>query len=327
MAIRPNEVSNERRSAFISVPKIEENTLSESSYLFLNGLRVHYLHWNLDGAGTPVVLLHGLASNARIWERTAPFLVEWGYTMLAPDLRGHGLSDKPDGDYGFDTFAADLSAFLGAFDLGRPVLVGHSWGAMLALDLAARNPVGPRAPLGVALVDGGLNQLDASGQTWEQVRERLTPPRLAGTPLDEFLARLKVVNPRWQPSEADIQIILANFEIGEDDTISPRLSFEHHMQIVRAMWEFQTYQRLQQVRCPVLAVPAVPAEPRTPAEAEFLAYKEHGALRAQQVLPGLKLHWMEDTIHDIPLQRPEALAGLISDFIGTFDVHPAPRRR
>jgi len=292
----------------------------ESSYLYLNGLRVHYLHWNLENAGPLVVLLHGLASNARIWERVAPFLVEQGYTLLAPDLRGHGLSDKPDGDYGFESFAVDLSAFLGAFDLGRPVLVGHSWGAMLALDLAARFPVGPRAPLGLVLVDGGLNQLDASGRTWEEMCERLTPPRLAGTSLDEFLARLNAFNPRWQPDETDIQIILDNFEITEDEKIAPRLSFDHHMQIVSAMWEFRTFQRLQQVRCPVLAVPARPAEPFTEMEAEYLAYKERGAQRAQQVLPALKLHWMEDSIHDIPLQRPGALAALIAEFAAALHV-------
>jgi pimeloyl-ACP methyl ester carboxylesterase len=253
--------------------------------------------------------------------------VERGYTLLAPDLRGHGLSDKPDGDYGFDTFSADLGTFLGAFDLGRPVLVGHSWGATLALDMAARHPVGPRAPRGLVLVDGGVIQLDASGQDWEQTRARLTPPRLAGTSLDDFLRRMNASNPHWQPDETDIQIILANFEITEDEKIAPRLSFEHHMQIVRAMWEFQTFQRMQQVRCPVLAAPARPAEPSTEAEAEFLAFKERGLQRARQVLPGLKLHWMADSIHDIPLQRPAALAAVIAEFTDYLDVHPAPRRR
>src|SRR3990172_1189951 len=98
-----------------------------SSYFLLNGLRVHYLHWNLGDAGRPVVLLHGLASNARIWELVAPELVLAGLVPLAPDLRGHGLTDKPDGDYGFETYRRDLLAFLDAAQVERPVLVGHSW--------------------------------------------------------------------------------------------------------------------------------------------------------------------------------------------------------
>ncbi len=47
-----------------------------SSYLLLGDLRAHYLGWNLAGKGRPAVLLHGLASNARIWELAAPFLAE-----------------------------------------------------------------------------------------------------------------------------------------------------------------------------------------------------------------------------------------------------------
>src|SRR5512133_1636959 len=126
-----------------------------SSYLFLNDLRVHYLHWNLEDGGQPAVLLHGLASNARIWERTVPFLTQNGLVPLAPDGRGHGLTDKPDGDYGFDTFQGDLAAFINATHMERPLLIGHSWGAALALYYAARVAVGPRAPLGLVLVDGG----------------------------------------------------------------------------------------------------------------------------------------------------------------------------
>jgi pimeloyl-ACP methyl ester carboxylesterase len=286
-----------------------------SSYLLLGDLRAHYLGWNLEGDGRPAVLLHGLASNARIWELTAPYMADAGLRLLAPDLRGHGLTDKPDGDHTFDVYARDLAAFLSLLELERPLLVGHSWGAMLALDYAARFPVGPRSPAGLVLVDGGLNQLDDfPGATWEGVRERLAPPRLAGIPLDDFLQRLRSPNPRWQLDERAEQIILANFEIAEDETIYPRLAFERHMQIVRAMWEFPTYSRFAQVCCPVLALPARSAPPLSPPEQEFLERKQSGAEKVLDANPGVRLHWMEDAIHDLPLQQPQALADLILDF-------------
>jgi pimeloyl-ACP methyl ester carboxylesterase len=205
----------------------------QSSYLFINDLRLHYLHWNLADGSPLLVLLHGLASNARIWERVAPHLVNRGLALIAPDARGHGLTDKPDGDYTTETFTRDLAAFLGTFEIERTILVGHSWGAMLALEYASRFSYGPRAPGGVVLVDGGTIQLDAAGLAWEQMRNRLTPPRLAGTPLQAFLAQLNGHNPRWQPDNRAIQIISANFDVSEQETITPRLSFEHHMQIVR----------------------------------------------------------------------------------------------
>ena len=109
-------------------------------------------------------------------------------------------------------------------------------------------------------------------------------------------------SPRWQPDDQAIQIILANFEVAADETISPRLSFEKHMQIVRAMWEFNTYDYYRQVRCPVLLLPARPAEPHLPAEAEYLAYKESGVEQALQLIPKVQVHWMLDTVHDIPLR-------------------------
>jgi pimeloyl-ACP methyl ester carboxylesterase len=260
------------------------------------------------------VLLHGLASNARIWERVAPHLVNRGLALIAPDARGHGLTDKPDGDYTTETFTRDLAAFLGTFEIQRPVLVGHSWGAMLALEYATRFSYGPRAPGGIVLVDGGAIQMDAAGLTWEQMRDRLTPPRLAGAPLQAFLAQLNGHNPRWQPDSQAIQIILANFDVSEQETITPRLSFEHHMQIVRAMWDFKTYDHYPRLRCPVLIVPARPAEPLFSQEQEFLALKQRGVARAQESNRDVRVHWMEDTVHDIPLQRPAELAALLAEF-------------
>lgn len=291
-----------------------------SSYLLVNGLRVHYLHWNLGLGGQPVVLLHGLASNARIWELVAPYLQDHGMQVLATDLRGHGLTDKPDGDYGFETFHRDLAGFINALELERPLLVGHSWGASLALDYAARVQVGARAPAGIVLVDGGMIQLDKeTGATWESIRQRLTPPQLAGMPLEAFLERLGEGSLRLQPDEnqeqdAWLPIILANFDIHEDETISPRLSFDHHMQIVRAMWEFKTYERYQRLRCPALVVPARMTGPLSEREAGFITSKERGAAYLLAHHEKVDVHWMEDSIHDIPLQRPEELAKAIFTF-------------
>ena len=162
-----------------------------------------------------------------------------------------------------------------------------------------------------------MTQLDAApGVTWEEMRDRLTPPRLAGMPLEDFLALLSGPNSRWQLDDEAVQIILGNFEISADETIAPRLSFAHHMQIVRAMWEFPTYARFRQVRCPLLLLPAIPPEPWTTMDAEYLAAKQAGVAQAEQNVSQLSVHWMADTIHDIPLQRPGELAELIIEFAG-----------
>jgi pimeloyl-ACP methyl ester carboxylesterase len=292
--------------------------MTTASFLQIHDLRLHYLHWGLPG-GRPVMLLHGLASNARIWELVAPLLAEHGLRLLAWEARGHGLSDKPDGDYGFDAIVNDLRAFIEACKLEHPLLVGHSWGGHLALEYAARFPVGMHAPNGLVLVDGGFTQMsDAPGVTWEQMRERLTPPRLAGMALEDFTARLRQFTAAWGPSEQALEILLANFAVYGEGRITPHLSLEHHMQIVRAMWGFPTYQRFEQVRCPVLAVPARPAGDPTPQEMEFVRSKERGLEQARQAIHNLQVRWLADTIHDIPLQRPDELANLILEFVKTL---------
>jgi pimeloyl-ACP methyl ester carboxylesterase len=289
--------------------------MGNSSYLLVNDLRVHYLHWNQADGSPLLVCLHGLASNARIWQLVAPHLVERGFSLIAPDARGHGLTDKPDDDYSFEAVLRDLAGLIKTCEITRPILVGHSWGAAIALDYAARFPGGPLAPAAIILVDGGFNQMDQQGLAWEQMRDLLTPPRLAGMPLEAFLSRLNSFNSRWQPDSEAAQIILANMEVTENETIYPRLTFERHMQIVRAMWEFQTYERFAAVRCPVLMIPARPAEPLSPQEREHLASKERGIALAQERIRNLRVHWMTDSIHDVPLQRPAELAEVIAEFV------------
>ncbi len=293
--------------------------MTTSAYLFANNLRFHYLRWNQDAPGQPVVFLHGLASNARIWELVAERLAGSDYPLYALDARGHGLTDKPDEGYDFETFTNDLGAFLDACAIERPVLAGHSWGAQVALSYAARFRSGQRAPRGTILVDGGATQLDDQGATWEEVRQRLAPPRLAGLPLEEFMGRLKAWTASWQPSEQALSIIQANMEITPEDTIYPRLTFERHMQILRAIWDFKTYDYFPCLRCPALIIAASPATSPSPQEQAYLAAKERGIARARATIADLQVEWMPDTIHDIPLQRPERLAGMITDFVGWIE--------
>ena len=285
-----------------------------SSYLYLNGLRFHYFRENPSGSRQPLVLHHGLASNARIWEMVAPRLVERGHPVYALDARGHGLSDKPEDGYDIETITDDLAAFIQTCQLERPVLVGHSWGGGIVLNYAARFSIGPHLPAGIVLVDGGISQLDDAGVTWEEMEQRLTPPRLARIPLSEFQPRLEAWFAEWGGSEQAVSITMNNFEISEDERIYPRLAFERHMRIVRSIWDFKTYDYFRRVRCPTLMIPARPKEPLSQPDLAYLQAKERGVARAQNAIRRLRVEWMPDTIHDIPLQRPGELADLIADF-------------
>ncbi len=90
-----------------------------------NGAPVE-LHYLDQGAGQPVVLIHGWPLSGRSWEAQAPALVGAGYRVVTYDRRGYGDSSQPWSDY--DTFAADLHALLEHLDLNDAVLVGFSMG-------------------------------------------------------------------------------------------------------------------------------------------------------------------------------------------------------
>ena len=102
-----------------------------------NGVRIHYQQ---IGSGPDLVMVHGITGNLAVWHlRIVPMLSEH-FRVLTYDLRGHGYSDVPANGYSPDSMAEDLLELLDALRIERPVIVGHSYGADIALYLAARNP-------------------------------------------------------------------------------------------------------------------------------------------------------------------------------------------
>jgi pimeloyl-ACP methyl ester carboxylesterase len=270
-------------------------------FVEVNRTRLHVRDWGGPDAGAALVLVHGLASNARIWGLTAPLLSQERRT-LALDQRGHGLSDKPVEGYGYDVVSADLAGTIQALGLARPIVVGHSWGASVAVQLAADHPELVSA---IALLDGAT--VDFQGRmTLDEALERLAPPRLAGTPLAEFLPR---VRSRWETlgwSEEVEAAIMGNFQV-DGEHIAPHLTFENHLQIVRAMWAQRLTELYPRVMCPVLIVPA-DSPPPTADATEWQNAKRRGVEAAAATMPHATVVWAYDTVHDIPLHRPAWLA-------------------
>lgn len=91
------------------------------------------------GAGPPLLFVHGLAGYGAYWRRLIRRLPH-DRPLLAPDLRGHGHSDKPASGYDLRSVSADLVALLDACAVDRAVLIGHSWGGKVALAAAALHP-------------------------------------------------------------------------------------------------------------------------------------------------------------------------------------------
>ena len=272
----------------------------------MGGLRLHYRDWG--GSGQPILLLHGLASTCHIWDLAAPLLSE-SFAVVAMDLRGHGESDKPDDGYDFETVCGDVQGFLQALGLESPIIVGHSWGASVALEYAAANP---RAARGIALVDGGTMELSGTpGVTLEQVKEVLAPPDFTGTTVEEFvrMMRSRPISPEM--AERFTAMALTCFEVNEDRTVRARFSRRNHMQVLDAFWVHRPSELYPAVSCPALLLPARQAGAPTPTSAILWPDKEAAVSLAERRLPVSETVWLEDSIHDVPIQRPELVAGVI----------------
>ncbi|MEU1076152.1 MULTISPECIES: alpha/beta hydrolase [unclassified Streptomyces] len=86
------------------------------------------LYFEDQGAGQPVVLIHGFPLDGRSWERQSAALLSAGYRVITYDRRGFGQSSQPTTGYDYDTFAADLNTVMETLDLHDAVLVGFSMG-------------------------------------------------------------------------------------------------------------------------------------------------------------------------------------------------------
>ena len=282
------------------------------SHISVNGNSFHFRNWSVPRQaqeGQAVVLVHGLASNCRIWDLVAPILSQQ-FRVVAIDQRGHGESFKPETGYDFATVVSDLHGFMNALEIDNPVIVGHSWGGDVALEYAVAHPGLVR---GLCFVDGGTIEISARPDwTLEDARGEMAPPVWNGVTLEAFRERLRT---RWLKSDRPEveQIVLANFDVNDDGTISSRLSRSNHLRIIDALWDHKPSELYPSVNCPVLLMPARQKGEASPQARRWR--REEAIARAESRLANAKTVWMEDSIHDVPLQRPELVASTIADHI------------
>ena len=283
-------------------------TMPTDHFIQLRELNFHYRDW--QGSGRPLVLLHGLASNARFWDLAAPYLTHQ-FHALALDQRGHGASAKPDEGYDFPSVARDMERFVRSLGLERPIIVGHSWGGNVAVQIAADYP---GLASGVVCIDGGtIEPSSVAGATLEETLKRLTPPDFVALNLtwDQLLERAANWGTAAVWGDKQVDFLRANFLITEDGKIRPQLTRERHMRIIRAIWEQKVSNLYSLVSCPVLLMPARSNSEQTSRATAPSNTKEACIARATQLLNRHRLVWMENAIHDVPVQQPAQVADAI----------------
>ncbi|HET9655874.1 MAG TPA: alpha/beta hydrolase [Kineosporiaceae bacterium] len=267
-----------------------------------------------DGPGRAFLLVHGLASNARLWDGVAAELLRAGHRVVAVDQRGHGLSEEPAGGYDTDTCADDLAALIDALGLagtqGAAVVAGQSWGGNVVLSLAARHPGRVAA---VCCVDGGWIRLSEAFTSFEQCWAVLAPPRLDGLRYEEVEARIRTALDDWPPE--GVEATLANLVRLPDGGVRARLRREHHRDIVASLYAGDPAEWYPRIQVPVLLCPATgpqgppPDGPAATAPAADRAHATREAVAAaHRLLPRGEVSWYPGAHHDLHAQQPRRLA-------------------
>lgn len=270
-----------------------------------DGVSLHVRRW--EGAGRrPVLLVHGLASNARLWDGVAQHLQAAGHPVAAIDQRGHGQSSKPDSGYDMATVVEDLRRLVDhltvAAGWARPVVVGQSWGGNVVVELAASHP---GVAAGVVGVDGGTIELAERFPSWDDCATVLRPPAMVGTPVADIERMLRSSHPDWPDS--GIQGVLACFEVRADGTIAPWLTLERHLLVLRGLWEHRPSQRYGEMQDPVLLL----AADSGPGEWHDAKVRAHDAAAA--ALRDGRVEWLPGD-HDLHAQHPQRVAEIIARF-------------
>ena len=152
-----------------------------------DGVNLRYL--DVGSGDPPLVFIHGWCCDHSFW---APQVQAFSanHRVVSVDLRGHGKSDKPDQDYAIDGFANDVMWLCRELDIERPVIIGHSMGGVIALNIARRQPAMARA---LVFVDAGITPLpEHLRPVLAQTIEGLRSPdyrRVASSIVKDFMFR------------------------------------------------------------------------------------------------------------------------------------------
>jgi pimeloyl-ACP methyl ester carboxylesterase len=252
----------------------------------------------------PVILLHGLSQQRHFWDPVVSRLRAPSIACLDQRAHGDSLLDL-ESDVTIARCADDVSELASMMGWDEIIVVGHSWGASVALRAAAADP---DRILSVALLDGGLWGPGMLGDR-ASVRERLRPPAL-GIPAEDLWALVQSEAP-YLDSEARAALA-PTFVTDGAGLVRTRIGVERHMRVLDGLLDYDPLPDLAAVRCPVWAVVCeqqAPAEPQSLDEA--WAQARATAITTAAALPRVRLQRWMGAVHDVPLQWPSLVAGLI----------------
>jgi pimeloyl-ACP methyl ester carboxylesterase len=272
-------------------------------------LHGHDVGFRMAGDGPAMVLVHGLTGSSTTWRRVMPELSEH-YTLVAPDLLGHGESAKPRGDYSLGAHADGIRDLMVAVGIERATFVGHSLGGGVSMQLAYQFP--ERCERLVLVASGGLG------------REVMLFLRLVSVPGSEYLLDL-VLNSPLHDAARRLGGLLRRVGLGLDTRSA---------EVWRSYSTLATHRGRQAFIHTVRSVIDIGGQRVSATDRLYLA--EHiptmivwgdrdgvipvsHAYAAHQLIPGSRLEIVEGAGHFLPFEDPERFLPILEDFMATTE--------
>lgn len=252
-----------------------------------------------EAKNPPVVLIPGWGCSVYSFRFTMPALAQAGYRVIAVDLKGHGLSDKPvaASEYTIDSMVEHLAEILDALEIERPRLVGHSMGGSLLYHFAARYPA-RTGPLGL------LSPVGLSGVPPMRIYHALTPRfllpllRLFTPRLPVKMALARVYGERGTYTDEDVDQYWAPIRIPGSSVALRELLHSYD-------WHASQRRRLEPVSIPAIGIWG---------SRDHLMPKDGMALY-ERLIPGIELHEVVGAGHIVPEEVPDEVnAALVAFF-------------
>ena len=244
---------------------------------------------DLNGPTTPILLIHGLGSSSRDWEYQWSVLGK-DHPLIAPDLRGHGKTDKPDMPYSVPMFANDIASILKSL-MQQPVhVVGLSLGGMIALQLTLDHPELVKS---MTVINSGPAITFPSVKMWFAFHSRKWSVKWFGMKmLSEHIALAQFP----KPSQAALRAtFIQRWNENDPKAYQNALAAFH-------LWDVTS--RLKEIQCPTLIVCSDNDYTPIAIKAEYLKYIPHG-----------KLVIIHDSRHLSPVDQPEQCNAVLQEFL------------
>jgi 3-oxoadipate enol-lactonase len=256
-------------------------------YVVVRGGRLHY---EIEGDGQTVVLLHAVGLDLTCWEAQVQVLAP-RFRVLAVDLRGHGRSDVPPPPYTLEGFAEDVHGLLDALGIAPAHVVGLSLGGMVAQLLALDHPKAVRS---LVLADTNSTLSPEARPAMVERGEAAKRGGMAAV-VDSTLARW------FTPGFLGAEVVARCRErLLTDDVQAWAASW-------RAISELDTEPRLKEVRVPTLVITGEADAAAPVARAQAMA----------GLIPGARLEIVPGAPHMAPLERPDLFNAAVLEFLQT----------